>query len=230
MSIPNEVIMDQKLIIKKIEKFVKEELFEDSTGHDWWHSHRVRQLGLRISEKENADIFTVEAAALLHDIGDYKFHDGDEEICGTIVEKCLKNAGVIPKKIVQIVHIVTNNSFIKSLKNNKSTMSPDLTIEEKILNDADRLDAMGAIGIARAFAFGGFFKREIHNPTIPPNIDITYEEYKEKNTTSINHFYEKLLKLKDTMLTKTGETIAQKRHEYLENYLNHFFDEWNGLK
>ncbi|MBA3013080.1 MAG: HD domain-containing protein [Desulfobacula sp.] len=222
--------MNEKLIIKEIERLVKNHFLEESSGHDWWHSHRVRQMGLQIAKNESADLFIVEVSALLHDVGDYKFHDGDEEIGGKIINKWLINIGIPPKHIDKILEIIVNLSFMKSLKNNRTITKHSLPIEAKILNDSDRLDALGAIGIARTFAFGGFFKREIHNPIIPPNINITHEEYKKKNSTSINHFYEKLLTLKDTMLTTTGKKLAQERHEYMKTYLDRFFDEWDGTK
>jgi uncharacterized protein len=217
--------MNKAQQIKKIEGLVKNYFIEESTGHDWWHSHRVRQMGLHIAKEEKADLFIVEASALLHDVGDYKFPDGDEEIGGKIIEKWLMEIDIDQKDIDRILNIVVNLSYMKSLKNNDQPF----TIEAKVLNDADRLDAIGAIGIARAFAFGGFFKREIHNPEIAPEESMTREEYKNKKSTSINHFYEKLLRLKDSMLTKSGNKIAQSRHEYMENYLNRFLDEWDGI-
>ncbi len=221
--------MDSGQQITEIEKLVKNYFFEECTGHDWWHSHRVRQTGLYIARKEKADLFIVEASALLHDVGDYKFHDGDEEIGGKIVEKWLLEIDIDQKQIDCILDIVTNLSFMKSLKSKEEPGNHVLTIEAKVLSDADRLDAMGAVGIARTFAFGGFFKQEIHNPEILPNESMTREEYKNKKSTSINHFYEKLLKLKDSMLTGTGNEIAQSRHAYMKDYLNCFFDEWNGI-
>jgi len=221
--------MDNGQQIKEIEKLVKNYFVEESTGHDWWHSHRVRQTGLYIAKKENADLFIIEVSALLHDVGDYKFHDGDEEIGGKIIEKWLLEIDLDRKQIDRILDIVTNLSYMKSLKSKEKTENHDLTIEAKILSDADRLDAMGAVGIARTFAFGGFFKQEIHNPEISPNETMTRAEYKNKKSTSINHFYDKLLKLKETMLTGTGNEIAQSRHVYMKDYLNRFFDEWNGI-
>lgn len=222
--------MNQKLIILKIEELVKNEFKDESSGHDWWHSHRVRQIGLDIGIDEGADLFIVEASALLHDVADYKFYEGDEELGSKIIKTWLVHLGVSHKQINQILNIVTNISYMKSIKNKITSMTHNLTIEAKVLNDSDRLDAMGAIGIARTFAFGGCFKREIHNPTIPPKVDITYEEYKMKHSTSVNHFYEKLLLLKDTMLTKKGKKIAQERHDFMTVYLNRFFEEWEGIK
>jgi len=217
--------MDKAQQIKKIEALVKDYFVEESTGHDWWHSHRVRKMGLHIAKEEQADVFIVEASALLHDVGDYKFHDGDEEIGGKIIEKWLLEIAINREDIDRILNIVVNLSYMKSLKNNDQPF----TIEAKVLNDSDRLDAIGAVGIARTFAFGGFFKQEIHNPGIAPKLSMTHEEYKNKKSTSINHFYEKLLRLKDSMLTKSGSKIAQSRHEYMENYLNRFLDEWDGI-
>ena len=213
--------------IKEIEALVKDYFAEESTGHDWWHCHRVRQTALHIAKEEKADLFIVEAAALLHDVGDYKFHDGDEDIGGKIIEKWLLGIAVPRKQIDLILNIVTNLSFMKSL-NCPERPGKRLTVEAKIVSDADRLDALGAIGIARTFAFGGFFRQEMHNPEILPNAAITREAYKNKKSTSINHFYEKLLRLKDAMLTATGKEMAASRHAYMEAYLKRFFDEWNG--
>lgn len=220
--------MNREKKIKEIEGLVKDYFAEESTGHDWWHSLRVRQTGLYIARKEKADLFIVEASALLHDVGDYKFQGGDEDIGRRIIEKWLIGIAVPQKQIDLILDIVTNLSFMKSL-NRPERPGKLLTVEAKIVSDADRLDALGAIGIARTFAFGGFFRQEMHNPEILPNESMTREEYKNKKSTSINHFYEKLLKLKDTMMTRTGKELAKSRHEYMMSYLDRFYDEWNGV-
>ncbi len=229
VKFPEGFCVDKGQKIKEIEGLVKNYFVEESTGHDWWHSHRVRQMGVHIAKNEKADLFIVEASALLHDVGDYKFHDGDEEIGGKIIERWLIDIDIKEKQIDQILSMVTNLSYMKSLKSKGKSETTIFSIEAKVLNDADRLDAIGAVGIARTFAFGGFFKQEIHNPEILPNESMTREEYKNKKSTSINHFYEKLLKLKASMLTETGNKIAQSRHEYMKSYLNRFFDEWNGI-
>lgn len=224
------LIMNNSQIIIEIERLVKKYFLDECTGHDWWHSHRVRRMALYIAKTEKVDLFVVEASALLHDVGDYKFHNGDEDIGVEIIKKWLINLGTSQEYINKILNNVTNLSFMKSLKDKESIKRNDFTVEEQVLHDSDRLDAIGAIGIARVFAFGGFFKREIHNPMIPPAANMTFEEYKMNNSTSINHFFEKLLFLKDTMLTKTGQKVAQERHDYMEGYLNRFFDEWAGEK
>jgi len=225
--------MDKQEIIKKTELFVKETLEKDSTGHDWWHTHRVRNLAKRIAKEEGADIFIVELAALLHDIGDYKFFQGDEEAGSALVRKWLHSLKISPSLINNIVEITSQVSFMHTLTNKskdsvKKNSVPTLSQELMAVTDADRLDAMGAIGIARAFTYGGFFNRPIYDPIIKPNKSITKEEYKTTEAPSINHFYEKLLKLKDMMYTDLGRKIAKKRHRFLKLYLKEFFKEWKG--
>ena len=225
--------MNKKEIIEKTELFVKQILSKDSTGHDWWHIHRVRNLAKRIAREEGADIFVVELAALLHDIGDYKFFQGDEEAGPTFVRKWLSSLKISPTLIDKIVEITSRISFMHTLPNQgkegeKKNSIQTLNKELMAVTDADRLDAMGAIGIARAFTYGGFFNRPIYDPAIKPNKSITREEYKITEAPSINHFYEKLLKLKDMMYTNLGRKMARKRHKYLESYLKEFFAEWEG--
>jgi len=226
--------MDRQEIIEKTELFVKETLSEDSTGHDWWHIHRVRNLAKRIACHEGADIFIVELAALLHDIGDYKFFQGDEEAGIVKVRKWLSSLEAPPSLIDKIVEVTSQISFIHTLtdkgKGKSKKNSSTVTISKEIMavTDADRLDAMGAIGIARAFTYGGFFNRLIYDPNIKPDRAITKEEYKTTKAPSINHFYEKLLKLKDMMYTPVGRKMAKRRHRFLKLYLKQFFKEWKG--
>lgn len=226
--------MYRQEIIKKTETFVKETLSKDSTGHDWWHIYRVRNLAKRIARYEGADIFIVELAALLHDIGDYKFFKGDEEAGAVKVREWLSSLEISPSLRDKIIEITSRVSFMLSLpdkekgKDKKNSGIPTLSKELMSVTDADRLDAMGAIGIARAFTYGGFFNRPIYDPTIKPIKSITKEEYKITEAPSINHFYEKLLKLKDMMYTKLGRKLAKRRHRFINLYLKQFFKEWKG--
>jgi uncharacterized protein len=226
--------MDRQEIIKKTEYFVKETLSKDSTGHDWWHIYRVRNLAKRIALHEGADIFIVELAALLHDIGDYKFFQGDEEAGTVKVREWLSSLKISPTLINRIVDITSKISFMHTLpdkgkgRGKKNSAIPTLSKELMAVTDADRLDAMGAIGIARAFTYGGFFNRPIYDPATKPSKSITKEEYKTTEAPSINHFYEKLLKLKDMMYTKLGRKMAKRRHRFLNLYLKQFFKEWKG--
>ena len=226
--------MDRQEIIEKTEYFVKETLSKDSTGHDWWHVHRVRNLAKRIALHEDADIFIVELSALLHDIGDYKFFQGDEEAGAVKVKEWLSSLEISPSLIDRVMEITSQISFMHTLpdkgqvRSKKNSTIPTLSKELMAVTDADRLDAMGAIGIARAFTYGGFFNRPIYDPAIKPSKSITKEEYKTTEAPSINHFYEKLLKLKDMMYTPLGRKMAKKRHRFLNLYLKEFFKEWRG--
>lgn len=226
--------MDRQEIIKKTELFVKQTLSKDSTGHDWWHIHRVRNLAKRIARHEGVDIFIVELAALLHDIGDYKFFQGDEEAGVAKVREWLSSLEISPLFIDKIVEITSKISFMHTLPDKgkrigkKNSVIPTLSKELMAVTDADRLDAMGAIGIARAFTYGGFFNRPIYDPAIKAGKSITREEYKTTEAPSINHFYEKLLKLKDMMYTKLGRKMAKRKHRFLNLYLKRFFKEWKG--
>ena len=226
--------MDRQEIIKKTELFVKKTVSEDSTGHDWWHVHRVRNLAKRIAREEAADIFVVELAALLHDIGDYKFFKGDEEAGAAKVREWLSSLEILPSLRDKIIEITSRVSFMLSLpdkekgRDKKNSTIPTLSKELMSVTDADRLDAMGAIGIARAFTYGGFFNRQIYDPSTKSIKSITKEEYKTTEAPSINHFYEKLLKLKDIMYTKLGRKMAKRRHRFLNLYLKQFFKEWKG--
>lgn len=217
--------MDKELIIEETVAYVKQELAGAESGHDWWHIYRVWKNAKHIAANEKADSFVIELGALLHDIADAKFHNGDEEIGPRKAEDFLKAKGVDETIIEHVKNIIKFISFKngdqRHLFNSK---------ELEIVQDADRLDAIGAIGVARAFNYGGFKNRAIYDPTIKPNLSMTKEEYKKSEAPTINHFYEKLLLLKDKMNTETGRKLAEKRHEYLENFLDQFFDEWEGKR
>lgn len=213
-------------IIEKTKKFVKDKLDGESSGHDWWHILRVYNTALDIAHKEgNCDIFVIELAALLHDIADWKFHDGDLNKGSEVTTEFLLSLNVDKKIVSHVSDIIKNISFKGANVENTTT-----SIEGKIVQDADRLDAIGAIGIGRAFAYGGFMKREMHNPDVSHEIHNTFEEYKSKSGSTINHFYEKLLLLKDKMNTKTGREKAMTRHEFMESFLVEFYSEWEGSR
>jgi uncharacterized protein len=214
------IYMDKELIIEKTRQYVKEKLEGEGTGHDWWHTERVWKTSIYIGKNEKADLFVVQLAALLHDISDWKFSGGDDKAGAEVARKWLEQLGVNEKIISQICHIIQEISF-KGAK----VESKIKTTEGKVVQDADRLDAIGAIGIARAFAYGGYKGREIYNPKLKPEYHTSFEEYKNKKGPTINHFYEKLLLLKDLMNTETGKMIAEKRHKYMVEFLNRFFRE-----
>lgn len=215
--------MNQTEIINKTGEFVKATLQNAEGGYDWWHTKRVRNMSLYLAKIEKADPFIVELAALLHDIADSKFNNGNEEAGPLKAREFLESLNVEEKIIVQIENIIMNISF-KSPKNS----SEYSTIEFKIVQDADRLDAMGAIGIARAFNYGGFKNRPIYDPDIKPNLRMSKKVYKKSNPPTINHFYEKLLLLKDLMNTETAKKIAERRHKFMKKYLDEFFKEQNS--
>ena len=213
-------MMDHVIIIEKTVSFVRTTLENAEGGHDWWHIHRVWTNARRIAETERCNLLIVELAALLHDIADSKFHNGDEEIGPKTAGKFLKSIHVEPQVIEHVQQIIRNISF-KSGFDKASFRSKELAV----VQDADRLDAMGAIGIARTFSYGGFKGREIYNPDVPPNLNMTKEEYKNSASPSINHFYEKLLLLKNKMNTATGRQLAEQRHDFMELYLKQFYNE-----
>ncbi len=215
--------MNKSQVLKNTEDFVKESLKNAEGGHDWFHIQRVWRNAKLIAETETADLFIVELGALLHDIADSKFHNGDETIGPKVASEFLKKQQVSAEIITQVVKIIENVSF------KGGNVSQDFnSIELKIVQDADRLDALGAIGIARTFNYGGFKERALYDPEIKVKLNMSKEEYKASSAPTINHFYEKLLLLKDRMNTKTGKEIAQKRHEFMELYLEQFYAEWNG--
>ncbi len=212
----------KKDILLKTETFVKEHLEGDS-GHDWWHIHRVRNVALTIGSEEQADLFIVELAALLHDIADHKFNDGDETVGPKIAREWLESLNVDEASIEHVCKIIKDISF-----KGAGVRTPMHTIEGKVVQDADRLDAIGAIGIARAFSYGGFKNRELYNPNHPPTMHTSFDAYKKDDGHTINHFYEKLFLLKDRMNTRTGKTIAEERHKFMQNYVHQFLKEWDG--
>jgi len=211
--------------IEKTIDFVKQELKHAEAGHDWWHIERVWKSAKAIAKEENVDLLVVEFAALLHDIADAKFHGGDEEIGPQKAGDFLNSIAVDQALIIHVQEIIRNMSFKSSLGEVKFS-SPEMLV----VQDADRLDAIGAIGIARAFTYGGFKNRELYDPAIKPVIKQSKETYKNTTAPTINHFYEKLLLLKDKMNTETGKRIAQERHAFMEAYLEQFYGEWNGKK
>ncbi len=210
-------------LIPRTAQFVRSHLAGAEGGHDWWHIYRVWMMARRIGAEEGVDMLVVELAALLHDIADPKFHNGDEEAGPRIAEQFLAEQGVGQDVIGHVVGIIRNMSFKSSL-GKVGFHSPELAV----VQDADRLDAIGAIGIARAFNYGGFKNRQLYDPEIKPKTIMTKEEYKKSDSPTINHFYEKLLLLKDKMNTATGRRIAEERHRYMENYLERFYKEWEG--
>ncbi len=212
------------VIISKTIDFVKEELAGAEGGHDWFHIYRVFKNSLLIAKGEkNVDNFVIQLGALLHDIADSKFHDGDETVGPKIATEFLESLHVEHIVIDHVVNIIKNISF-KGGNAAQKFKSPELDI----VQDADRLDAIGAIGIARCFNYGGFKNRALYDPDIAPDLNMTKEEYKKSTAPTINHFYEKLLLLKDRMNTKTGKKIALERHAYMEQFLKQFYKEWEG--
>ncbi len=200
---------------------VKEKLPPDPTGHDWLHSERVRRTAVFIHKQEDGNRLIIECAALLHDVYDWKFHDDTSSYSIENIRSILEESGLNTIFIEPVLDIIKNISF-----KGAQTEQPPLSLEGQIVQDADRLDAMGAIGIARAFAYGGFKKRLIYNPDIPPHVHESFEEYRTLQSTTINHFYEKLLLLKDRMNTASGKRLAEQKHRILEDFLKHFIDEW----
>jgi uncharacterized protein len=217
--------MTNQNLIKDTIAFVKKELENAEGGHDWFHIERVYKNAVLIANGENCDILIVQLGALLHDIADSKFHDGDENVGPKKARLFLESKNVPEKTITNVVNIIENISFKGGHETRKFS-----SLELDIVQDADRLDAIGAIGIARTFNYGGFKNRAIYNPEIKPNLNMSKEEYKNSDAPTINHFYEKLLLLKDKMNTKTGKEIAAQRHDFMELFLNQFYAEWNGEK
>ena len=218
--------MNENEIIEATVTYVKETLSGAEGGHDWWHIYRVwNNAKLIASGESDVNLFIIELASLLHDIADSKFNNGDEEIGPRTACKFLESLSVDITIVEHVENIVRHISFKGSLECQTWT-SPELGV----VQDADRLDAIGAIGIARAFNYGGHFGRPLYDPTVPPNTNMTKDEYKKSVAPTLNHFYEKLLLLKDLMNTPTGKKIAQERHLYMEQFLEQFYAEWNGVK
>jgi uncharacterized protein len=210
-------------VIENTINFVKKQLENAESGHNWFHMERVYNNALLIAKEETCDLEVVQLAALLHDIADSKFHDGDETVGPKVARDFLTSENVSETTINHVVAIIENISF-KGGNFEKKFTSKEL----EIVQDADRLDAIGAVGIARTFNYGGYKNREIYNPEIVPNLKMSKEEYKNSTAPTINHFYEKLLLLKDKMNTDSGKKIAQQRHAFMETFLEQFYNEWNG--
>lgn len=202
--------------------FVKEKLEGAEAGHDWFHIERVWKLSKKIAEKEGGNLEVIELSALLHDIADPKFHNGDETLALKISKDFLEEIHVEGELIEQVLFVIKNISF-----KNRAEAPENPPLELQIVQDADRLDAIGAIGIARTFNFGGFKNNLMYHPEIKPNLGMNKEEYKKSNGTTINHFYEKLLLLKDLMNTETAKKIASERHDFMRQFLDEFYKEWN---
>ena len=213
-------------IIQATKDYVKINLKDAEGGHDWFHTLRVYNNAKLISKNEKVDKFVVALAALLHDIADSKFHNGDDTIGPKRAREFLFKHNVDSLVINNVVDIINNISFNKSLEKQRKFTS----LELDVVQDADRLDAIGAIGIARCFNYGGFKNRKLFDPSIKPDTNITKQEYKHSTAPTINHFYEKLLLLCEKMNTKTGKIIAKQRHQFMEQYLDQFYAEWDGLK
>jgi len=221
----SKVVQNTSFIIQKTASFVQQTLQNAEGGHDWWHILRVWNNAKLIAQTEPVDLLVVELAALLHDIADSKFHNGDEEIGPKTAGEFLQSLEVNVQVIEHVQQIIRYMSFKSSF--DKAGFSSE---EMKVVQDADRLDAIGAIGVARAFNYGGHKNREMYNPDIAPDLNLTKEAYKNSASPTINHFSEKLLLLKDLMNTKTAQKIAQQRHRFMELYLEQFYAEWNGTK
>jgi len=215
--------MENQKIVQNTITFVKSSLAEAEGGHDWWHIYRVWKMAKQIAQHEEVDMFIVELGALLHDIADSKFHGGDEKIGPLKAKTFLQSLNVEVHIIEHVVDIIEHISF-RSGKAPGHFKSPELDV----IQDADRLDALGAIGIARTFNYGGHKGRAIYNPDIKPNSNLTKEEYKNSDSPTLNHFYEKLLLLKDMMNTQTGKTMAEERHDFMMAFLKQFYREWDS--
>ncbi|MDO3426135.1 HD domain-containing protein [Chryseobacterium sp. APV1] len=211
-----------KNLIQNTVEFVKEKLEGAEAGHDWFHIERVWKLSRKIAETESCNQEVVELAALLHDIADPKFHNGDETLALKVSRDFLESQDADKEIIEQVLFIIKNISF-----KNRGEVPKNLPVELKIVQDADRIDAIGAIGIGRTFNFGGFKNNPMYDPNVEPKLNMSKEEYKKSNGTTINHFYEKLLLLKDLMNTEKGKEIAGERHDFMLKFLDQFYKEWN---
>jgi uncharacterized protein len=215
--------MDEKLVISETGTYIREKLSGEGSGHDWWHIFRVWTLAKSIQIIEGGNLYVIELSSLLHDIADWKFHDGDHSVGPNLAGEWLASLNVSGDIVSYVCEIIRDVSF-----KGEGVKSNMLTLEGKIVQDADRLDAIGAIGIARTFAYGGHKGREIYNPNIKPEIHENFEQYKIGECPTINHFYEKLLLLKDRMNTETGKRFAEGRHKFMEQFLDRFYKEFSG--
>lgn len=210
----------QKEVLFETEKYIKHHFGGEGSGHDWWHISRVRDLSLKISSQEGGNIYIIEMAALLHDLDDWKLVDHEHE---NKTEAWLKKLEILETDVQKIIEIINQVSFKGAGVETKAT-----SLEAQIVQDADRLDAIGAIGIARTFAYGGNKGRLMYDPEIKPEMHDSFEAYKKTTAPTINHFYEKLLLLKDLINTQTAKKIAESRHRFMENFLLQFFNEWES--
>ena len=215
--------MDKQAIIKQVAIVVRQKLEDEGSGHDWWHIYRVWKMAQHIGREESTDMFVVELTALLHDIADWKFHDGDDMVGPRVARQVLSEHSVPEDVINHVCEIISTMAF-----KGAGVKGEIRTLEGQVVQDADRLDAIGAIGIARTFAYGGHKGRPMHNPEQKPTMHQTKEEYIKSEGPTINHFYEKLLLLKDCMNTRTAKQLAEGRHRFMEEYLDRFFQEWKG--
>ena len=213
----------QLKIVNEIALYVEKLFTDEGSGHDWWHIYRVWKSASKIAVVLKADRYIVQLASLLHDIADWKFHGGDLSAGPDEARKILLSKEVDLKVIDKVCEIIEHISFKGAGERNKIN-----TLEGEIVQDADRLDAIGAIGVARAFAFGGSKDRPLYDPNLKPSPHDSFEQYKKNTSPTINHFYEKLLLLKDNMNTEEGKRIAEERHKYLEDFLSQFYKEWDG--
>ncbi|VVB73773.1 HD domain protein [uncultured archaeon] len=215
--------MNKRLIIKKTMEHVRKKMEDDRSGHDWWHVYRVWRAAVHIGKKEKADLFVVQLGALLHDIADWKLHGNDMAVGPRVAREWLELLDLDGETVSHVCDIIANTSFKGAGVKNRIR-----TKEGMVVQDADRLDAIGAIGIARAFVYGGMKGRIMHDPGVKPQPNQTFAAYKRDKGTTINHFYEKLLLVKDRMNTKTAKEMAHGRHAFMERYLERFYNEWEG--
>jgi uncharacterized protein len=209
-------------LVDRVAHHIQAKFAGEGSGHDWYHINRVRRLAKQIAIAEGGNQDVTELAALVHDIADWKFHDGDDSVGPREAERLLKEAGAAQEVIEQVVEIVRTISF-----KGAGVVTAMRTLEGRCVQDADRLDAIGAIGIARCFAYGGHAGRSMYDPNEPPVMHATAEAYKTSKGHSLNHFYEKLFLLKDRMNTPTGRSMAEERHRFMEQYVERFLAEWN---
>lgn len=217
--------IEQQNILSNARQYVRAEMERDSSGHDWWHIHRVATLAKRLAGECGADPFICELAALLHDVGDYKLRGPSDEPESAIARRWMIEQGLSQATIEHICSIIDHMSFKGAGVESRMT-----TTEGKVVQDADRLDALGAIGIARTFAYGGHKGSPMHDPEASPKMHKTVEEYRTSRSSSINHFHEKLLLLKDLLNTEPAKRLAQKRHDYMVAFLEQFEEEWQGRR
>jgi uncharacterized protein len=215
--------MDAKELIGRTAEHVRDVMAGDFSGHDWWHVYRVWRMAVRLASETQADLVVVELGALLHDIADWKFNEGDLEVGPRVAREWLESQGADPDIVRKVSDVVAGESFIGAGVPDKAC-----SLESQIVQDADRLDALGAVGIGRTFAFGGAHNRQMYDPDVSAEYHETFESYKSSASPTINHFYEKLFLLKDRMHTSTGRQMAEARHQYMVDFVNRFHMEWDG--